>query len=76
MFRCAITGKMSRPGEKVNKIITESRNKIYYGWFRNEETGRFEQHEVGHGLEIVAEVNASEEGLRLWTQAQQQVDKL
>jgi len=73
MFKCQITGRMSRPGEKVNKIVTATRNKIYYGWFRNEETGRFEQHEVGRGSEIVSEVNATEEGVRVWTQMQSNV---
>lgn len=69
MFKCFVTNRMSKPGEKVNKIVVKTRDKIYYAWFRNEETGKFEQVEIGRGNEIVSEVNASDEGLRLWTQA-------
>lgn len=69
MFKCAITGRMSRPGEKTNKIVLETREQIYYGWFRNEETNRFEQREVGRGWEIVKEVDATDEGFRLWNEA-------
>lgn len=68
MFRCAITNRMSRPGEKVNKIVVKKREKIYYGWFHNEELDQMERREVSRGWEIVSEVNASDEGLRLWSQ--------
>jgi hypothetical protein len=70
MFKCQITGKMSRPGEKANKIIVETRPKTYYGWFLNEETGKMEHHEVARGWEIVKEVNATDEGLRIWKEMQ------
>lgn len=70
MFRCAITNKMSKPGEKANKIIVETRDKVYYGWFRNEETGEMEHLEIGRGFEIVSEVNATDEGMRIWMDAQ------
>jgi len=66
MFKCAITKVNSRPGHKTNKIVTEKRNRIYYGWFENEETGQMEQREIGRGWEIVKEVNATDEGLRLF----------
>lgn len=70
MFKCAITGKFSKPGEKSNKIVLEQREQVYYGWFRNEETNRMEQHEVGRGWEIVKEVDATDEGLKVWQAAQ------
>lgn len=70
MFRCAITKKMSKPGEKANKIVTATRDRIYYGWFRNEETGEVEHLEIGRGFEIVSEVNATDEGMRVWMEAQ------
>ena len=66
MFRCRITNKLSKPGEKTNKIVTETRPKTYFGWFLNEETNRMEQHEVARGWEIVKEVDATDEGLRIW----------
>ena len=72
MFRCGITKRCSRPGEKANKIVIATRKKTYYGWIRNEETGELEQVEIGHGSEIVSEVNATEEGVRIWTQMQAQ----
>jgi len=69
MFRCGITGKMSKPGEKVNKIVTETRDKVYFGWVQNEETGFYDYVEIGRGFEIVSEVNATDEGMRLWMEA-------
>lgn len=69
MFKCGITGRFSKPGEKANKIVTATRDKVYYGWFRNEETGRYEELEIGRGSEIVSEVNATDEGLRLWKES-------
>lgn len=70
MFKCKITGRMSRPGEKVNKIVVETRPQTYFDWFLNEETGRMEQHEVARGWEIVREVNATDEGLRIWRETE------
>jgi|SRR5579885_748836 len=77
MYKCQITGKFSRqgrldkegnhvPGEKLNKIVIESRERIYTKKVRNEETGEWEKVEIGRGWEIVREINASDEGLALW----------
>lgn len=52
--------------EKMNKIVVATREKVYTRWFKNEETGKWEELEVGRGWEIVREINASEEGLQLW----------
>ena len=67
MFICQITQKMSKPCEKLNRIVVQRREKIYTEFVRNEETNQFEEQVVGTGSECVREINASEEGLRLWT---------
>lgn len=89
MFRCQITGKLSRRGdartgeyvhmteinkseenlrssEKLTKIVVEKRERVYTRRVRNEETGKWEDVEIGRGWEIVRELNASEEGAALW----------
>lgn len=76
MFKCQITGKNSKganphttpplAAEKLNKIVVETREKVYFKKFRNEETNKWEDVEVGRGWEIVREINASHEGLQLW----------
>jgi hypothetical protein len=66
MYKCQVTGRMSRPGEKCNKIVTATRERIYYTKFRNEETGRWEDVEVGRGWEIVKEINATDEAFKQW----------
>ena len=66
MFICQITQKMSKPCEKLNRIVVQKRAKIYTEFVRNEETNQVEEQVVGEGFETVKEVAASEEGLRLW----------
>lgn len=89
MYRCQVTGKLSRRGdprigelyhisdnatklddtrgsEKLNKIVVETRERVYTKKVKNEETGRWEDVEIGRGWEIVREINASEEGVKLW----------
>lgn len=82
MYICQVTGKYSRqgrpgpldkegyptqiPGEKLNKIVVATRERIYTRRVKNEETGRWEDVEIGRGWEIVREINASDEGLALW----------
>lgn len=66
MYKCAITGKFSKPGEKVNRIVTKTRPKDYYEQRYNEETDRYENILVGKGWEIVEEVFATDEGLKVW----------
>lgn len=69
MYRCFITGKLSKPGEKPHKLVIETRDRTYYGWVHNEETEQLEHLPVGKGWEIVKEVNVSDEGLKLWQEA-------
>jgi hypothetical protein len=52
--------------EKLNKIVVATRERIYTKRVKNEETGKWEDVEIGRGWEIVREINASEEGLALW----------
>lgn len=66
MFKCEVTGRMSKPGDKCIKIVVERREKVYTRFFRNEETNKYEEHEVGRGWEIVKEINATEAGAKLW----------
>jgi hypothetical protein len=66
MFRCEVTGKMSKSGEKLHKVVVATRNREYKEWVYNEDTRRSEELVVGHGWEIVRELNASEEGEATW----------
>ncbi len=59
MFKCAITGRLSKPGEKCNKIVTERREKEY------KRAGEI----IARGWEVVREINATDEGLRQYTKA-------
>jgi hypothetical protein len=83
MFRCQVTGKLSRRGdprigelvhihelkvddgihdsEKLHKIVVETRQVEYKHWDREAEEEWF-----SHGTEIVREINATDEGLRIW----------
>lgn len=66
MFQCAITNKISKPGEKCNKIVIKTREKTYHKKIFNEELRQYEEVVAGTGWEIVKEINASSEGLSLW----------
>jgi hypothetical protein len=68
MFVCQISGKLSKPGEKVNKIIVKTRERFYTARFYNEDIGQVEDVQVGHGWEIVKEVNATAQGLKEWNE--------
>jgi hypothetical protein len=60
MFRCEVTGKLSKPGDKMNKIVVEKRDKEY----KDPETGEV----IGRGWEIVKEISATDEGVKIWNQ--------
>ena len=64
MFKCAITGRNSKPGEKMNRIIIKSREKIYTTsvW----EEGELVEIEIGKGTEVEKEVAATDEGVRVY----------
>jgi hypothetical protein len=56
MFRCQMTGKLSKPGESPQKLVTKIRKKTYFR--TNKKTGL--QEIVGHGHEIAQEVLISQ----------------
>lgn len=66
MFFCEITGTFSKPGEKLNKIVTKQRPRTYSQRVFNEETREMETLEVGRGWEIVKEINVSARGQKIW----------
>jgi hypothetical protein len=76
MYKCQVTGKYSRQGnqlahppvagEKLNKIVVATRERTYTKWVKNEDTLKWEEVFVAKGWEIVREINASDEGVRIW----------
>lgn len=61
MYRCAITGNQSKHGEKLNKLVIETRPKTYKHWDHEAEEEWF-----SHGTEIVREISVCQEGLDIW----------
>jgi hypothetical protein len=66
MYRCQVTGELSKPGDKMCKIVVKTRPRVYTGKVKNEETRQYEEVEVGIGWEIVRELSVSEVGLAEW----------
>jgi hypothetical protein len=66
MYRCEITGKNSKLGEKLNKVIVITRPKIYFKYVKDETTRIWEKVQAGVGFEPVRELSLSQEGLELW----------
>lgn len=66
MYFCKVTGKMSKPGDKLNKIVLETRPKVYMKYVKDEDTNRWHEVEAGRGYETVAELDSSDEGVQLW----------
>lgn len=66
MFICEITGRVTKSGEKMNRIPIVKRNKVYFKKLKSEDTGKWGEVEVGRGWEIVKEISVSEEGLAKW----------
>lgn len=56
MFKCDMTGKVSKPGEKPVRVVVERREKVY-----RDDEGRV----LGRGWEIAKELTVSVEGLML-----------
>lgn len=71
MFICGITKKMSNPGEKVRRLVVQTRTKEYKNYDRETE-----ENWSSFGTEIVKEVNATEEGEAMWNRLtpEQQVE--
>lgn len=66
MFKCSITGKTTRPGEKMHRVVIETRPRVYTEWIREE--GEWIELEVGRGFEIVKEIQVSDEGLSIYNE--------
>ena len=66
MYRCEITGKNSKVGEKLNKVICLTRPKEYFKYIKNDETRLWEKVFAATGFEPVRELSLSREGLDLW----------
>lgn len=66
MFKCQVTGKTSKRGEKCNKIVVKTRDRVYTEmvWEDDQQV----EIEVARGWEIVKEINATDEGVRLYEQ--------
>ena len=63
MFKCQVTGRMTRPGEKMVRVVTETRDKEYTE--RRNVDGEWKDVVVGFGHETVKEICASEKGLEI-----------
>lgn len=57
MFRCEKSGRVTKPGEKMKKIVVETRDRVY-----TDEDGV----EIGHGKEIVKEISVSPATYTKW----------
>ena len=66
MFKCEITGKFSKPGDKAIRLVTEYRERFYMSQNADGEED-FENGEVvGSGMEIQKEINVTLAGLGIW----------
>jgi len=68
MFRCAVTGKVTKPGEPLTRVVVETRPQTYVNFKFNEETLETDKI-VSSGEEIVREINVSPEGLAILQKA-------
>lgn len=64
MFKCAITGKITKPREPLVRVVVETRPKTYVNYKWDEETGEKIRIE-SKGYETVREVNVSPEGMAI-----------
>lgn len=64
MFYCQVTKRMSKPGEKMNRIPIVNRERVYTQqvW----EEGELVEIEIGKGSEIVREIASTDEGVKLY----------
>ncbi len=66
MFKWAITGKTSKKGEPMLKIVTETRQRTYVNVMPDGE----ERLSTGH--EIIKEIGVTQEGSKQWQLQSQQ----
>ena len=65
-FKCGVTGKTVE-GERMNKVVTEWRDKVYTD---------SEGNEIGKGREIVKEIPVSAEGMKRLQRAEENERRL
>ena len=66
MYKCMITGRQSKMGAKLNKLVVETRPMTYYKYVKDEETRIWNKVIAGTGHETVRELSVSQEGIDLW----------
>jgi hypothetical protein len=66
MFICQVTKKVTEPNTSMKRLVVKTRNRVYTRDIRNDETREWETVEVGHGWEIVRELNVSAEGVAIY----------
>lgn len=66
MFQCEVTGKLSKRGEKLNKLVVLTRERVYTSREKNVDTGQWEDVYLGKGWEVVRELKATDEGVAEW----------
>ncbi len=71
MFICEVTGQSSALGEKLTKVVVGKREKIYYEEHYNEELRQWQKVQVGKGWEITKELNACEDGVKVFKARQE-----
>lgn len=66
MFFCQVMKRMSKPGEKMNRIPVVNRERVYTQqvW----EEGELVEIETGKGSEIVREIASTDEGVKLYNE--------
>lgn len=64
MFRCAVTGKITKPGEGMTRLVIETRPRTYTNFKFNQDTLEVDKI-ISHGYETVKEIQVSEEGLAI-----------
>jgi hypothetical protein len=70
VFRCAVTGKLTAPGEECRKVIITTRPVTYTNYVPNMDGDTWHNGQrcrvvISKGWEIVKEVNVSPEGLEV-----------
>lgn len=66
MFICKVGNHCSKPGDKCNKIVVETREKRYYGTVVEDD--HEVEIEIAKGWEIVKEINACDRCVQLWNE--------
>lgn len=59
MYKCQICGKQTRPHQKINRIVTETRERNYINEFKDKKGNKREK--ISTGYEIVKELNVCNE---------------